>query len=127
MGIDYSTTVGFGVYLEDINAMAEKILERTGDWDSEEYESIDDYLEDNGCFEIIEGEVDNLNLNCDVCGYGNSYSNSDKSVLMMKYTPENILSKPSNDEINEFIDCCRLLGLDIFAEDIKFIDELHIW
>ena len=128
MGIDYSTTVGFGVYLEDINVMAEKILERTGDWDSENYDSIPEFLEEtHQADEILEIEIWDLKLNCDKRGYGNSYSNNEGNVLMMKYTPENILSKPTDEEIQEFVDCCDKLGLKIVAEDIKFIDEIHIW
>lgn len=126
MGIDYNTTVGFGVYLDDMESMAKKILERTGDWDSEEYETIDDYLEETyQAEEIVESEIWNLNLNCDIRGYG-MFDNRG-SVLMMKYTPENILSKPTEVEIQEFIDCCYKLGLKIVAEDIKFIDEVHVW
>ena len=100
MGVDYNTTVGFGIYLDDMDSMAKKILE---------------------------SEIWNLKLNCDIRGYGNTYSDDDGSVLMMKYTPENILSKPTDEEIQEFIDCCDKLGLKIVAEDIKFIDEIHIW
>ena len=29
MGIDYNTTVGFGIYLDNMDSMAKKILERT--------------------------------------------------------------------------------------------------
>ena len=36
MGVDYNTTVGFGIYLDDMDSMAKKILERTGDLDSDE-------------------------------------------------------------------------------------------
>ena len=128
MGIDYDTTVGFGVYLENMNYIAKKILERTKDWDSEKYETIDDYLDENHqAEEIVENEIWNLKLNCGIRGYGNTYSDNDGSVLMMNYTPENILSKPTSEEVQEFIDCCDKLGLKIVAEDIKFIDEVHIW
>jgi len=128
MGVDYNTTVGFGIYLDDMYSMAKKILERTGDLDSDEYETIEDYLKRTyQSQEILESEIWNLKLNCDIRGYGNTYSDDDGSVLMMKYTPENILSKPTDEEIQEFIDCCDKLGLKIVAEDIKFIDEIHIW
>ena len=129
MGIDYDTTVGFGVYLDDdMESMALKIIEENEDWNDEEYESAEDYLEDNNyVFEIIEGEIDSLELNCKICGYGNSYSDSNRAVLMMKYRPDNITSKPTEEEIQEFIDCCDKLGLKIVAEDIKFIDEIYIW
>ena len=126
MGIDYNTTVGFGVYLDDMNSMAKKILERTGDWDSDEYETIEDYLEETyQAEEIVESEIWHLKLNCDIRRYG--MFDDGGSVLMMKYTPKNILSKPTDKEIQEFIDCCDKLGLKIVAEDIKFIDEVHVW
>ena len=126
MGIDYNTTVGFGIYLDDMDSMAKKILERTGDWDSDEYETIEDYLEETyQAEEIVESEIWDLKLNCDIRGYG-MFDNGG-SVLMMKYTPENILSKPTYEEIQEFIDCCDKLGLKIVAEDIKFIDEIYVW
>ena len=125
MGIDYNTTVGFGIYLDNMDSMAKKILERTGDWDSDEYETIDDYLEETyQAKEIVKSEIWDLKLNCDIRGYG-MFDNRG-SVLMMKYTPENILSKPTDEEIQEFIDCCDKLGLKIVAEDIKFIDEVHV-
>lgn len=128
MGVDYNTTVGFGIYLDDMDSMSKKILERTGDLDSDEYETIEDYLERTyQSKEILESEIWNLKLNCDIIGYGDTYSDDGGYVLMMKYTPENILSKPTDEEIQEFIDCCDKLGLKIVAEDIKFIDEIHIW
>ena len=37
------------------------------------------------------------------------------------------IKEQEKEEVQEFIDCCDKLGLKIVAEDIKFIDEVHIW
>lgn len=103
MGVDYSPVGGVGILLTE--DMEEILIKQVNDG---EYDDIDSVL-------------DELEFSYDM--YGNSLSDNPSYCLLVNGTTLIDINKNAPDFIKKLND----LGINISLEDLKVIEELHIW